>query len=95
MTTYRVDAGEVAALGEALLDLAEALARVGDPRPDLWALGPGESGTALGELLGGWRLVRLRTAEDLAALGEAAVAAGGLYVDTESAVRRRLVGGAR
>lgn len=93
MTTYRVDAGEVAALGAALLDLAESLALVGDPEPDLWALGPGQAGTALGELLGGWRLTRLRTAEHLAAMGEAAASAGALYLDTESAVGRSLAGG--
>ncbi len=95
MTSYRVDAGEVAALGEGLLDLAGSLALVGDPRPDLWALGPGRAGGALGELLGGWRLARLRAAEDLTALGEAAAAAGGLYLDTESAVARSLAGGPR
>ena len=93
MTTFRVDAGEVAALGAGLLDLAESLALVGDPHPDLWALGPGQAGSALGDLLGGWRLLRLRTVEELTALGEAAVAAGGLYLDTESTVGRSLAGG--
>ncbi len=95
MSTFRVDAAEVAALGESLAGLAESLALMGDPQPDLWALGPGASGTALGELLGGWRLARLRTAEHLAGLGEAAVAAGGLYLDTDAGVRRSLVGGGR
>jgi hypothetical protein len=95
MTTYRVDAAEVAALGESLADLAEALALMGDPEPDLWALGPGSAGAALGELVGGWQLARLRTAEQLALLGEAAVSAGGLYLDTESGVRRSLTGGPR
>jgi hypothetical protein len=95
MSTYRVDAAEVAALGESLVGLAEGLALMGDPEPDLWALGPGESGTVLRELLGGWRLARLRTAEHLTELGEAAVAAGGLYLDTDTGVRRSVVGGAR
>jgi hypothetical protein len=95
MTTYRVDAAEVAALGESLVGLAESLALMGDPEPDLWALGPGASGTALRELLGGWRLARLRTAEHLTGLGEAAAAAGGAYLDTDTGVRRSLVGGAR
>ncbi len=95
MSSYRVDAAEVAALGESLVGLAESLALMGDPEPDLWALGPGASGTALRELLGGWRLARLRAAEELTSLGEAAVAAGGLYLGTESGVRRSLVGGVR
>jgi hypothetical protein len=95
MTRYRVDAAEVAALGEGLLDLAEALALTGDPEPDLWALGPGGSGPALGDVLGGWRLERLRAAEELTGLGESAAAAGGLYLAADSEVRRRLAGGVR
>lgn len=94
MTTYRVDAAQVAALGGSLVDLAEALALVGDPEADRWALGPGASGPAVEELLGGWRLTRLRAAEDLTGLGEAAASAGGLYLAAERDVGRRLGGGA-
>jgi hypothetical protein len=92
MATYRVDPAEVADLGASLVEVAESLALMGDPEPDLWALGPGSSAGALAELLGGWRLARLRTAADLTGLGEAAVGAGGLYVDTDAGVRRRLGG---
>lgn len=93
MTTIRVDAAEVAALGEGLVDLAESLLLTGDPAADRWALGPGGVGPAVEELLGAWRLARLGLADDLVDLGEAASAAGGLYVDTEAGVGRSLGGG--
>jgi hypothetical protein len=93
MTQYRVDGAQVLALGASLAELAESLALAGDPEADRWALGPGESGAAVEELLGGWRLARLRLAEQLTGLGEATVTAGGLYVSTESGVGRELAGG--
>ena len=95
MTTLRVEAADVLALGDALARAGAGLARMGDPGADRWALGPGESGPALEELLGGWRHTRLALGEALVDLGESAVEAGGLYVDTEAGVARSLVGGGR
>ncbi|MEO6791599.1 MAG: hypothetical protein ABI249_02165 [Ornithinibacter sp.] len=95
MTTLRVEAADVLALGDALARAGADLAVMGDPAADRWALGPGESGAALEELLGGWRHTRLALAGALVDLGEGAAAAGGLYVDTEATVARSLVGGGR
>lgn len=93
MTTYRVAPETVLATGAALVDLAQGLALMGDPSADRWALGPGAVGPAVEELLGGWRHARLGLAAEVAALGEAAASAGGLYVDTEAGVSRSLGGG--
>jgi hypothetical protein len=94
MPRIRVDADEVAELGVALTETGADLLLMGDPAADRWALGPGECGPAVEELLGGWRRVRLALGGSLADLGEAAVGAGSLYLDTEAGVSRRLVGGA-
>ncbi|QKE84440.1 hypothetical protein [Arthrobacter sp. NEB 688] len=93
MTTYRVDARSVLQVGEGLVDLAEVLALMGDPAADHWAFGPGRSGAAAQELLGGWRHARLRLADALTVLGESAAGAGGAYLDTEAGVSRGLGGG--
>ncbi|MFQ6170459.1 hypothetical protein ACK8HX_02535 [Oryzobacter sp. R7] len=93
MTRYRVDAEEVAALGVALHEAGLHLAQVGDVSAERWALGPGETGPAVEELLGGWRRSRLALAESLVALGEAALAAGDAYLDVEDATERALRGG--
>lgn len=93
MTTFRVDAEEVAALGASLVEVAEALVLAGDPSADRWAFGPTATGAAFEELMGGWRRVRLLLGRELAGLGEAAAAAGGLYLDTDGGVRRGLGGG--
>ncbi|MGL4174896.1 MAG: hypothetical protein ACRCSN_02375 [Dermatophilaceae bacterium] len=93
MTAIRVDAEGVAELGASLVEIAESLVLMGDSSQDGWALGTGEARGALEELLGGWRRVRLQLGEGLAGLGEAAAAAGGLYLDTEAGVSRGLVGG--
>ncbi|MBT9254848.1 hypothetical protein KMZ32_02525 [Phycicoccus sp. MAQZ13P-2] len=93
MTTYRVDARTVLQVGEQLVGLAEALTLMGDPAADRWAFGPGRSGAAAEELLGAWRHARLRVADALTVLGEAAGSAGGAYLDTEAGVSRRLGGG--
>ena len=93
MTWIRVDAAEVAELGVALTETGADLLLMGDPGADRWALGPGESGPALEELLGGWRRVRLALGGSLSELGEAAVGAGALYLDTEAGVSRSLFGG--
>ena len=66
---------------------------MGDPAAERWALGPGEAGPAVEELLGGWRHVRLALGESLTGLGDAAVDAGSLYLDTEAGVSRSLFGG--
>lgn len=95
MTTVRVDADGVLALGASLAEVAAGLAAMGDPGADRWAVGPGESGPALEELLGGWQRTRLQLAAALADLGDATVGAGGLYVDTEAGVSRSLIGGGR
>ncbi len=95
MTTVRVDPEGVLGLGESLAEVAASLAAMGDPGADRWALGPGASGPALEELLGGWRHARLSLGGALVDLGDAAVEAGGLYLDTEAGVTRSLVGGGR
>ena len=92
MTTIRVDAAEVAELGVALAETGADLLLLGDPSVERWALGPGAAGPAVEELLGGWRHVRLALAESLTGLGEAAVEAGSLYLDTEAGVSRSLFG---
>ncbi|GAA4406595.1 hypothetical protein GCM10023168_21750 [Fodinibacter luteus] len=93
MTTVRVDATEVAELGVALAETGADLLLMGDPAADRWALGPGDTGPAVEELLGGWRRVRLALGSALCDLGEAAVGAGALYVDTDAGVSRSLGGG--
>lgn len=93
MTTIRVDAAEVAELGVALAETGADLLLMGDPAAERWALGPGEAGPAVEDLLGGWRRVRLELGRSLSELGEAAVDAGSLYLDTEAGVSRSLVGG--
>jgi hypothetical protein len=93
MTTIRVDATEVAELGVALAETGADLLLMGDPAAERWALGPGATGPAVEELLGGWRRVRLALGESLSELGDAAVGAGSLYVDTEAGVSRSLFGG--
>jgi len=93
MTTIRVDAAEVAELGVALAETGADLLLMGDPGAERWALGPGAAGPAVEELLGGWRRVRLALGGSLAELGDAAVDAGSLYLDTEAGVSRSLFGG--
>ncbi|HYN67242.1 MAG TPA: hypothetical protein VES93_10165 [Ornithinibacter sp.] len=93
MTFIRVDAADVAELGVALAETGADLLLMGDPAAERWALGPGAAGPAVEELLGGWRRVRLALGRSLAELGEAAVDAGSLYLDTEAGVSRSLVGG--
>jgi hypothetical protein len=93
MTTIRVDAAEVAELGVALAETGAELLALGDPAAERWALGPGDAGPAVEELLGGWRRARLALGQCLGELGEAAAGAGSLYVDTEAGVSRSLFGG--
>jgi hypothetical protein len=93
MTTIRVDAAEVAELGVALAETGADLLLMGDPSAERWALGPGATGPAVEELLGGWRRVRLALGGSLTELGQCAVEAGSLYLDTEAGVSRSLIGG--
>ena len=95
MSTVRVDAAEVAELGVALSQTGVDLLLMGDPSAERWALGPGATGPAVEELLGGWRRARLALGAALGDLGDAAVGAGALYVDTEAGVSRALGGGPR
>ena len=89
----RVDAAEVAELGVALTETGADLLLMGDPSAERWALGPGETGPAVEQLLGGWRRARLALGGALTDLGGAAVGAGSLYVDTEAGVSRSVLGG--
>ena len=93
MTTIRVDSAEVAELGVALAETGADLLRMGDPAADRWALGPGDAGPAVEELLGGWRRVRLALGGSLTELGEAAVAAGRSTSTPSPACRGRCSGG--
>ena len=93
MTRIRVDAAEVAELGVALAETGADLLLMGDPSAERWALGPGEVGPAVEELLGGWRHARLALGESLTGLGDAAVEAGSLYLETEAGVSSSLFGG--
>ncbi|HSO65637.1 MAG TPA: hypothetical protein VLQ78_11100 [Ornithinibacter sp.] len=93
MSTIRVDAAEVAELGVALAETGADLLLMGDPAAERWALGPGATGPAVEELLGGWRRSRLALAGALVELGDGAVEAGSAYVDTETGVSRSLLGG--
>ena len=93
MSRLRIDAAEVAELGVALAETGGDLLLLGDPAAERWALGPGDTGPAVEELIGGWRRARLVLGAALVDLGEAAVEAGSVYVDTETAVSRSLLGG--
>lgn len=95
MSSIRVDPAAVTALGVRLLDLADELAQQGDPDVDAWAFGPGQSAAAFSEVVAAWQLHRLRLCSALAGLGEAALDAGGLYVDVEATNGRLMIGGDR
>jgi hypothetical protein len=93
MSRLRIDAAEVAELGVALAETGGDLLSLGDPAAERWALGPGDAGPALEELVGGWRRVRLVLGGALVDLGGTAVDAGAVYVETEAGVSRSLLGG--
>jgi hypothetical protein len=93
MTRIHVDAATVAALGATLREMAAALQATPDASVDRWALGPGQTGPALDDLVGNWRHQRLLLARCLDDLGERAAAAGGLYVRTERSVAGRFTAG--
>ena len=89
-----MDSAEVAELGVALAETGADLLLMGDPASERWALGPGVCGPAVEELLGGWRRARLALAGALVELGDGALEAGSVYVDTEAGVSRWFHGGA-
>ena len=94
MTVIRGGGGQVAELGVAVTEVGAGLPLLQDPSLERMVLGPGECGPAVEELLGGWRRQRIALGRALGSLGEAAVSAGTVYVDTEAGVTR-LFGGAQ
>lgn len=94
MPSIKVDAQAIAELGASLSALADELAGHPDRADaDRWALGAGESAAVFADLVERWRHARLGLAATLHELGEAAACAGGAYLDTESAIGGRLLGG--
>ena len=94
MTIIRVDGAQVAELGVSLTEVGADFLLMHDPSLERMVLGPGECGPAVEELLGGWRRQRIALGRALGSLGEAAVSAGTVYVDTEAGVKS-LFGGAQ
>ena len=70
MSRLRIDAAEVAELGVALAETGGDLLLLGDPAAERWALGPGDTGPAFEELVGGWRRARLVLGGALVDLGD-------------------------
>lgn len=93
MTRMRVDGDEIRALGQALLVVADDLATVPMPAGAAEGLPPGDTRSALDDLLGNWLQVRRATARQVAGLGQAAVAAGTAYVTVEETTAQSLVCG--
>ncbi|XVX21591.1 hypothetical protein ACQP1U_06920 [Actinomycetota bacterium] len=94
MAIMHISAEAVAALGSELGQLAGGLRHAPEAAAaSSWALGPGESADELASLLGNWRHERLRLAERLDSLGEAARSAGEAYVEVETVQTRRMGGG--
>lgn len=93
MTTMRVSAQEVAALGVAVADVALFVATTPDViRATRWASGPGETGDALEDLVGNWEHQRHVLGRGLDGLARAALEAGEGYARVEARAGR-LVGG--
>ena len=88
-----IDAEHIAALGVSLADVAVQLENAGDGDKDSSAFGSGESPHAFDHLMEGWRRQRLVLIQQLDALSQVAVTAGGAYVETETSVGRSLAGG--
>ena len=95
MTRMRIEAAGIAALGQALTELADTLEATPDARADQWAFGSAQTFGALNELVGGWRRERLRLIDGLFSLGSASQQASGAYVETEAAVSRSVGGETR
>lgn len=92
MTALRVDPEVVTDLGISLLVMAEEVSHGDDAGLVRHLLGGPASGAALDDLLGNWRRERLLLARSLYDLGDAAVAAGGVYVETEVSITATLGG---
>jgi hypothetical protein len=92
MTAMRVDADDVAALGESLLELSRYLrAYLGQDRAtgaERRAMGKGSAGGALDAVLSDWELRRHELCRHLDELGRLAGTAGAAYVSAEAAVER-------
>jgi hypothetical protein len=92
MTAMRVDADDVAALGESLLELRRYLsAYLGQDRATragVRAMGRGSAGGALDAVLSDWELRRRELCGHLDELGRLAHTAGAAYVSAEAAVER-------
>lgn len=96
MTQYRVDASDIAGLGEVMRDLAQTLDSLdGLPRGAGPAYGTGQVASAMDDLLANWTHERLVLARSLAVLGDAANAAGAAYVNSDAAVAAAFSGGGR
>jgi hypothetical protein len=93
MTQMRVDGAEIRSLGQALLGVSDDLARVPMPAGAAEGLPPGDTRSALDDLLGNWRQVRRETARQVTGLGQAAVAAGTAYVTVEETTAQSLACG--
>lgn len=87
MTTIRVDAEAVAALGQDLRTLAGVLAALEATNgAESAAIGHDRVSAALDELLGNWSLMRRGLAEALDDLGAAAESAGHAYLLVEQGI---------
>jgi hypothetical protein len=94
VTQIRVGPEEVARLGAAVAGLAADLRWSADrTREQAWALGPGQSRSALQDVVGDFEHQRLLLGRALAELGELAQRAGGGYAVVESRVGGALGGG--
>ncbi len=84
----RVDADDVAALGESLLQLSHYLSQHRATADQRSAMGRGSAGGALDAVLSDWELRRHEICAHLDRLGESARTAGAAYISTEAAVER-------
>lgn len=87
MTTLRIDAEAIQALGTDLATLAEALETLGElDRASTRDLGHNTVSAALDELLGNWSLMRGQLARALDDLGAVAGEAGAAYLSAEAGI---------
>jgi hypothetical protein len=94
MSTIRVSAEEVAALGRAVAEVAASVGSMPDEvRASSWAGGPGATAGALQDLVGNWEHERHVLARGLDELARAALAAGAGYAALEVEATRLLGGG--
>ena len=91
MTQIRVDGADIRSLGAALLGVADDLAALPAHAGAGEGLPPGRSRGALDAVLGNWQRMRHETAVQVAALGQAAAAAGTAYVQVDDETVQSLV----